>query len=71
MMFVDVFILFNILVIDVNGGGLVIFNKEYIFDMCVLYVVCCLMLILLLFSFKVYEKYMLVDGVILVEDVLF
>lgn len=71
MTFADAPIPLHILATDVNGGGPVIFNKEQTPNMRVSHAVRCSMSIPLLFSFKMYEKHMLVDGAILAEDALF
>lgn len=62
---------FHVIATDLNGGGPVVFNKKLTPDIKVSYAVRCSMSIPLIFSSKVYEDYLLVDGAILAEDALF
>lgn len=62
---------FHVLATDVNGGGPVVFNKENTPDLKVSMAVRFSMSIPLVFSFKSYREYILVDGAILAEDALF
>lgn len=61
----------NILATDVNGGGPVLFNKAKTPDMKVSEAVRYSMSIPLIFSFKPFKEYLLVDGAVLSEDALF
>jgi len=69
--FADMPLDLNILATDVNGGGPVLFNKHATPDMKVSEAVRYSMSIPLIFSFKPFKEYLLVDGAILSEDALF
>lgn len=69
--FADMPLDLNILATDVNGGGPVLFNKYATPDMKVSEAVRYSMSIPLIFSFKPFKEYLLVDGAILSEDALF
>ncbi|CAA0362470.1 Patatin [Alteromonas infernus] len=69
--FADMPLDLNILATDVNGGGPVLFNKHATPYMKVSEAVRYSMSIPLIFSFKPFKEYLLVDGAILSEDALF
>jgi NTE family protein len=69
--FSDMPMALNILATDVNGGGPVLFNRATTPDMKVSEAVRYSMSIPLIFSFKPFKEYLLVDGAILSEDALF
>ncbi|MGH1374003.1 MAG: patatin-like phospholipase family protein [Cellvibrionaceae bacterium] len=69
--FSDMDLNFHVLATDVNGGGPMIFDKKNTPDLKVSRAVRFSMSIPLIFSFKTYDKHVLVDGAILSEDALF
>ena len=69
--FSDLQLNLNILATDVNGGGPVLFNKVQTPHMKVSQAVRYSMSIPLIFSFKPFKEYLLVDGAVLSEDALF
>ncbi len=69
--FSDMPMALNILATDVNGGGPVLFNRATTPDIKVSEAVRYSMSIPLIFSFKPFKEYLLVDGAILSEDALF
>lgn len=69
--FSDMELNFHVLATDVNGGGPIVFDKVSTPDLKVSRAVRFSMSIPLIFSFKTYNKHVLVDGAILSEDALF
>ncbi|MCV2886011.1 patatin-like phospholipase family protein [Aestuariibacter sp. AA17] len=69
--FADIEYDLSIVATDVNGGGPVIFNREYTPELKVSAAVRFSMSIPLIFSFKPFRDYVLTDGAILSEDALF
>jgi NTE family protein len=69
--FSDIPYALNILATDVNGGGPVIFNREFSPNLKISKAVRFSMSIPLIFSFKSYKHHILVDGAILSEDALY
>lgn len=69
--FSDMDLDFHVLATDVNGGGPMVFDKQNTPDLKVSRAVRFSMSIPLIFSFKTYDKHVLVDGAILSEDALF
>ncbi len=69
--FSDMDLNFHVLATDVNGGGPIVFDKKNTPDLKVSRAVRFSMSIPLIFSFKTYDKHVLVDGAILSEDALF
>lgn len=69
--FADIDANLHIVATDVNGGGPVIFNRQYSPNLKISEAVRYSMSIPLVFSFKSYDKHVLTDGAILSEDALF
>ncbi|MFV0278559.1 MAG: patatin-like phospholipase family protein [Parahaliea sp.] len=69
--FADLDTTLHIVATDVNGGGPVIFDRDSTPEMKISEAVRYSMSIPLIFSFKHYRDYILVDGAILSEDALF